>query len=258
MIDRLLPIVEEAGKAFKAYYNSNDIDVTHKGEIDLVTQYDLAIEKQLTEALSRAFPDFTIIGEESSPKETTLLPGKVIYIDPIDGTTSFVHRFPFTCISVGVFVDKEPYCAVVCSPILGETYHAAKGEGAFLNGERIHVSKAAKPVDSLFATGFPYDKEFRKASVNVFARVLEISQGMRRTGSAAMDLCYVARGSFDIYYEAQLRAWDMAAGILIVQEAGGRVTDLAGDPHDLSTRLLLATNGIVHNEYLREINSITV
>ncbi|MDR2884935.1 MAG: inositol monophosphatase [Deferribacteraceae bacterium] len=258
MIKRLLPIVESAGERFKEYYNSRDIEVTHKGEIDLVTQYDIAIEKLLTAELAKAFPDFTIIGEESSPKDTIILPGKVIYIDPIDGTTSFVHRFPFTAISVGVFVDEKPYCAVVCSPILGETYYAQRGEGAFMNGERIAVSKAERSVDALFATGFPYDREFRGEALKIFGRMLAISQGIRRTGSAAMDLCYVARGSFDMYYESQLRAWDMAAGILIVEEAGGKVSDIDGNSHDLSTRLLLATNGILHNEYLREIRSVNI
>lgn len=253
MLNELLSIVEPVALKMKDFYDRNDREVSYKGDIDLVTQYDLAIEKELTALLSEKFPDFRIIGEESSPQDIGLQPGKVIYLDPIDGTTSFVHRFPFTAISVGVFVDKKPFGAVVASPVLGETYSAEKGKGAFCNGKPIKVSKTDKAIRSLFATGFAYDLEARRKMVPLFSQILSMSQGMRRTGSAAMDLCYVARGSFDLYYESYLKPWDMAAGILMVEEAGGKVTDINCNPHDLSQNYIIATNGIVHDEYLNAI-----
>jgi len=256
MLDRLLPIIKSAGERMKEFYERRDTEVSFKGETDLVTQYDLELERILTEALSEAFPDFRIIGEESSPSDIGMQPGKVIYVDPIDGTTSFVHRFPFTSISVGIYVDKEPYCAAVACPILGEIYHAIKGEGAYLNGKRIFVSKTDSPVRSLFSTGFSYNRGERLKQMALFSRILEISQGVRRTGSAALDLCYTARGTFDFYYESSLKPWDIAAGILMVQEAGGKVTDLYGRPHDLGSGLIVASNGIVHDEYINEIRAI--
>ncbi len=255
MLDKLLPAVERAGDRMKEFYESRDKKVAFKGEIDLVTQYDLELEKMLTDALGKAFPDFRIIGEESSPPDIGMQPGKVIYIDPIDGTTSFVHRFPFTGISVGVYVDEEPYCAAVCCPPLGETYSAMKGNGAYMNGERISVSKTDRAIRSLFSTGFSYDRVERHRQAGLFTHILDISQGMRRTGSAALDLCYVARGTFDFYYEGALKPWDIAAGILIVQEAGGKVTDMRGRPHDLGPGLVIASNGIVHDEYIKEIKA---
>jgi myo-inositol-1(or 4)-monophosphatase len=255
MLNKLLPAVERAGVRMKEFYERRDTQVSFKGEIDLVTQYDLELERMLTESLGSVFPDFRIIGEESSPPDIGKQPGKVIYIDPIDGTTSFVHRFPFAGISVGVYIDNEPRCAVVCSPMLGELYHAIKGEGAYMNGKKINVSKTDKAIRSLFSTGFSYDRGERQKQAAIFARILDISQGMRRTGSAALDLCYVARGTFDFYYEGSLKPWDMAAGILIVQEAGGKVTDLRGCPHNLGSGLILASNGLVHDEYISEITA---
>ncbi|GAB7140134.1 inositol monophosphatase family protein [Deferribacterales bacterium RsTz2092] len=256
ILEGLLPIVKSAGSKMKQFFDSADKDVQFKGEIDLVTQYDVALERELTAAFNKVFPDFRVIGEESSPFDIGMQSGKVIYLDPIDGTTSFVHRFPFTCISAGVYIDEQPHCGVVYNPILNELFCAAKGEGAYMNGERIHVSNTDKAVRSLFATGFPYDKELRRKTVHKFAHMLDITQGMRRAGSAALDLCYVARGTFDVYYESTLRPWDMAAGIVIVEEAGGKVTDLAGKPFRLGLDYLLATNGKVHEEFLRELNSV--
>ena len=255
MLEKLLPAVKRAGKRMREFYEKRDAAVSFKGEINLVTQYDLELERMLTRSLGKLFPDFKIVGEESSPTNTGLQTGKVIYIDPIDGTTSFVHRFPFACISVGVYIDEEPFCAVVCCPALGETYYAAKGEGAYLNGESIYVSKTDEAIRSLFSTGFSYDREERRKQATLFPRVLDISQGMRRTGSAALDLCYVARGTFDFYYESSLKPWDIAAGILILREAGGKVTDLCGRPHDLGPGTVVASNGIVHDEYINVLRA---
>jgi myo-inositol-1(or 4)-monophosphatase len=250
MLAKLLEIVSVSSAHMKDFFNAEK-EVSFKGDIDLVTQYDVAIEKELTAALSQAFPDFRIIGEESSDKNIGLQPGKVIYIDPIDGTTNFVHRFPFTCISVGVFVDKEPYCGVVSAPMLGETFSAMRGQSAYLNGKPIHVSPTSDTMRALVCTGFPYDLDARLKVIPLFTKILDCTQGMRRTGSAALDLCYVAQGVFDMYYESTLRPWDMAAGMIIVQEAGGKVTDMAGKPHDLSMQFLVASNGHLHDAFLK-------
>ncbi|MDR2869134.1 MAG: inositol monophosphatase [Deferribacteraceae bacterium] len=255
MLARLITIAEASAARMADFFKAEK-EVSYKGEIDLVTQYDVAIEKELIAALTAAFPDFRVIGEESSDKEIGLQPGKVIYVDPIDGTTNFVHRFPFTCISIGVYIDREPYCGVVCAPILGETFSAMKGQGAFLNGKRIKVSNTDKAIRSLVATGFPYDRAVRQAVMPTFAKIIDCAQGVRRAGSAALDLCYVANGVFDLYYESSLRPWDMSAGIIIVQEAGGIVTDTRGKAHDLSTRFLVASNGLVHDEFLAILSAV--
>lgn len=252
---KLIEIIYDAGKELNTYFQAENMSVSYKGEIDLVTEYDIAIEKLLTAEFNKAFSDYTVIGEESSSNKP-VNSGKVIYLDPIDGTTNFVHRFPFSAISAGVAVDGELTHGVVYSPMLGELYSAEKGKGAFLNGKPIRVSAADAPIRSLFSTGFPYDREKRREATPLFYHMLDISQGMRRTGSAALDLCYTARGTFDLYYESELNPWDISVGILIVQEAGGKVTGIDGKRHDLSKNMIVASNGIVHEMFLTEMRGI--
>jgi myo-inositol-1(or 4)-monophosphatase len=254
MITTLESIMRDAATRFKDYYSA-DKTVRHKGAVDLVTEFDVALEKELTVAFNTAFPDFTVIGEESAASPLTR-PGKVIYLDPIDGTTSFVHGFPFCGISAGFYIDHQPVLGCVAAPILGEIFTAGAGKGAYCNGEKLQVSNAAEPIDALICTGFSYDKDRRQEMLPLFGHMLDISRGVRRTGSAALDLCYVAKGVFDIYYEVDLKPWDMAAGLLIVKEAGGRTSDIAGKTHDLSTRLLLASNGQLHEGYLEEMRKV--
>jgi myo-inositol-1(or 4)-monophosphatase len=225
----------------------------YKGTVDLVTEYDLAVEKRLTESLQKAFPDFTVVGEEST-KEITH-PQKAIYVDPIDGTTNFVHGLPFCAISIGMWEDGKPLAGVVYNPVLDECFSAQRGKGAFLNGEKISVSKQTNFQQSLIATGFPYTKaekgEDYEWVLRTIAKILPVTRDIRRGGSAAIDLCYVACGKLEAYYECNLKPWDVAAGLLILEEAGGKVSNYQGDTYSLNEHILLSSNGFVHEDLLQ-------
>jgi len=263
MLNELISLTKEAGEIIKeGFYSTKEI--TKKGNIDLVTQYDVKVENFLLEKLSKLFPNYMLIAEESYKNETVTK--NRIYIDPIDGTTNFVHSIPFVAISIGVVKNNELYLAVVYNPILNECYSAQKGMGTSLNGVPITVNKTNKKIiNSLIATGFPYaiSSENKEKSQNAvdwvlpkIENILTKSQGIRRLGSAALDLCYVARGSFEGYYEAFLLPWDVSAGILIVQEAGGVVTTNENMKYDLDkNNIVVATNGFIHNELLIFLNN---
>jgi len=261
MLNALIDIVKEAGEIIKEGFHAPK-DITKKGSIDLVTQYDLKVEKFLLEKLAVLFPDYMLIGEESYKNESVTK--NRIYIDPIDGTTNFVHSIPFVAISIGVVKDNSLYMAVVYNPILDECFSAIKGNGAYLNAKKISVNATNHTLlDSLIATGFPYaisssEKEKSQNAVDwvipKIEKILTNSQGIRRLGSAALDLCYVAKGSFEGYYEAFLLPWDVSAGILIVQEAGGIVTTDTNSSYDLDKdNIVIATNGHIHEELLERI-----
>jgi len=261
MLKKLIDITKEAGEIIKEGFNAPK-KITHKGSIDLVTQYDVKVEKFLLEKLSELFPNYMLIAEESYKNETTK--NNRIYIDPIDGTTNFVHSIPHVAISIGVVKDNELYLAVVYNPILNECYSAQKGMGATLNDKPIHVNSTNHTIlNSLIATGFPYsisskDREKSQKAVNwvipKVEKILTKSQGIRRLGSAALDLCYVANGSFEGYYEAFLLPWDISAGILIVQEAGGKVTTDKNKSYDLNEdNIVVATNGYIHEELINTL-----
>jgi len=263
MLEELIAITKEAGEIIKDGFNAPK-DITHKGSIDLVTQYDVKVEKFLLEKLSKLFPDFMLIAEESYKNESPIK--NRIYIDPIDGTTNFVHSIPFVAISIGVVKNNELYLAVVYNPILDECYSAQKSMGASLNGVPIHVNSTNHTIlNSLIATGFPYaisssDSKKSQNTVNwvmpKVEKILTSSQGIRRLGSAALDLCYVARGSFEGYYEAFLLPWDVSAGILIVQEAGGIVTTDKNRAYNLDKdNIVVATNSHIHKELLDLLKS---
>ena len=254
MTETLSRIAKEAGELFKeGYYAAKEL--TFKGSVDLVTQYDLQVELLLKEKLADAFPDYTLIGEETS--ETLTHPDKAIYIDPIDGTTNFVHGIPFCAISIGLFEQGKPKAAVVYLPILDELFRAEAGHGAFLNGEPLHVSKADSLEKSLMATGFPYTKveqgEDFKWVMHTMRNVLPYTRDIRRLGSASVDLCYVARGTFEGYYEINLKPWDVAAGWLIVEEAGGKVTKEDGSDYAIGDHIIVATNGHIHDALVKKL-----
>lgn len=256
MMYDLQAVVREAGKLFdEGYFASKE--VRFKGTVDLVTEYDVAIERQLTGALKELFPDFMIIGEESHAADVSY--PDAIYIDPIDGTTNFVHSLPFCCISVGVYRTYEPWMGVVYNPILNEMFWATKGGGAFFNGTKLEVSKQTDLQQSLIATGFPYTKvdegedlEWVMANLR---NLLPKCRDIRRFGSAALDLCYVAKGLFDGYYECNLKPWDVAAGQLIVREAGGTVSDGRNEDYRLGEPILVASNGLIQEAFNQEILS---
>ena len=244
----------EAGRLFEeGFYAAKE--VRHKGTVDLVTQYDVAVEELLKYKIAEAMPDFTIVGEESGSEASR--PDKAIYIDPIDGTTNFVHQIPFCAVSVGVWEGGEPVAAVVYNPILNELFTAQKGKGAYCNDRPIHVSGTADLQQSLMATGFPYTKvemgrDFRWV-IETMKNLLPFTQDIRRLGAASIDLCYVAKGIFDGFYECNLKPWDVAAGILLITEAGGRVTNHRGDPYAFGDPIIVASNSKNHDKIIEKL-----
>jgi len=248
--------VLEAGEILKDGFSS-DKRVSFKSSVDLVTEFDVKIELFLKERLTKLYPDFTIIGEETSSKEFIDTPKK-IYIDPIDGTTNFVHSLPFVAISIGFWIDGEAVEGVVYNPILNEFFYAKRGEGAYLNGERFFTSTRKPLQNGLISTGFPYSKvEMGKDylwTLEVFKRVLPKSRDIRRYGSASIDLAYIGLGHFDGYYEMNLKPWDVSAGILIVEEAGGKISNERGEKYIIEKdRIIVATNGQIHSELIELI-----
>lgn len=230
--------------------------IEHKGAIDLVTDTDKEIEAFLKEKLAALVPDAAFLGEESSANMDKLLSSSLCWVvDPVDGTTNFVHYLPMVAVSVALCQNGEPIIGVVDAPLLRETYYAARDTRAFCNGEPVSVSTTYTLTDSLVATGFPYDMS--KALPGILKRlerVLPVTQGLRRPGSAALDLCWTAAGRVDAFYEEDLKPWDMAAGWLLVKEAGGEVTDFSGAPLEWH-KPVLASNGHVHMAMVELLNS---
>jgi len=256
-IERLKQIALEAGKIVKEGYRSHK-EVSHKGVVDLVTEFDVKTEDFLISKLTEAFPGYTHVGEESHRGSYHY--DKAIYIDPIDGTTNFVHGIPHLAISLGVWEEGEPVLAVVYNPILEELFWAEKGEGAYCNGERLEVSTQDKLQNALIATGFPYAKvnagiEYRWV-IDCMTNLLPHIQDIRRLGAAAVDLCYLAQGKVEAFYEIDLKPWDVAAGILIVQEAGGKVSNVNGARYNFDDKSIVASNGKVHGQLLHHLEKI--
>jgi myo-inositol-1(or 4)-monophosphatase len=224
--------------------------IRHKGVVDIVTETDHAIESAIVARLRTAFPDHMIIAEESTSPETLTRPPAdrhVWYLDPLDGTTNFAHAYPHFAVSLALGLGAAIELAIVHDPVRDETFVAKRGAGATLNGDPIGVSSTSALDDALLATGFPYDRrEHLDFYLGFFADLVRRAQGVRRNGSAALDLCYVACGRLDGFWEWKLRPWDTAAGILVVGEAGGRVSDFRGAPFDLFGSQTLASNGHLH------------
>ena len=240
-----LAAVREAGERIRADFVAPR-DVRRKGRIDLVTATDLAVEAMLKESLAKVLPGAAFLAEETAA--ATKLTGPTWIIDPVDGTTNFAHGFPFVCTSVALYDGQEPLVGIVNAPILGQCFEAGQGLGARLNGAPITVSTVADPVDALVATGFPYAiREHLDEITTSLRAVLAATQGIRRPGSAALDLAYVAAGRFDAFYELALNPWDVAAGVLLVAEAGGKVTGYRPNaPYKLGDFRVLASNGRLH------------
>jgi myo-inositol-1(or 4)-monophosphatase len=250
-IEQLKVIAIEAGEIVREGYRSRK-EIHHKGVVDLVTQFDLATEEYLLKALERAFPDYTLVGEESYEGAYDL--ERAIYIDPIDGTTNFVHGIPHLAVSLGLWEGGIPCLAVVYNPILDELFWAEQGRGAWLNETRLHVSNNRQLQNTLVATGFPYAKvergpEYRWV-VEALTALLPRIQDIRRLGAAAVDLAYLAQGRFGAFYEIDLKPWDVAAGILLVQEAGGVVSNLEGEPYRFGDKGIVAGTPEIHHRLL--------
>ena len=224
--------------------------IEFKGAVDIVTDVDRKSEALIIDAIKKAFPSHGILAEES-PELKQDSPFKWI-IDPLDGTTNYSHGFPFFCVSIGFEVSGEVAFGVVYDPMMNELFTAEKGKGASLNGKKTGVSAIGDLGKSLLATGFPYD--LRSSKDNNLDRFSEFSlkaQAIRRAGSAALDLCYIASGRFDGYWEMKLKPWDTAAGSLIVSESGGAVTDFSGGPFSIYGKECLASNGLIHDDMTR-------
>ena len=224
--------------------------IDYKGRADLVTDVDRRAEEIILDGIGRIYPGHAVLAEESGGNETQSDYRWVV--DPIDGTTNFVHGYPFYCVSIAVQYQQETVAAVVLNPVLGELFSALKGGGAYLNGNPIVVSPTNKLSKALVATGFPYQfGEHWQHSMTLFEVFYRNCHGVRRDGAAALDLCYVAAGRFDGFWEYELQPWDVAAGLLIVQEAGGKVTDFENNPSGICDRQVLASNGRIHDEMLQ-------
>lgn len=230
-------------------------DVQRKSPINLVTQTDRAAERIIVEGLRDAFPSDAIIAEESGGGARPR--GRGWVVDPLDGTTNFVHRLPHCAVSIGLLTDDGPKVAVVYDPCKDEMFAAESGAGAWCNGKRLSVSCETQLSESLLVTGFPYDRrEYSDFYLSYFDRFLHAARDIRRFGAAALDLCYVASGRFDGFFEWKLHPWDTAAGWLVVEEAGGRVSDFSGSPYDPWGVRILATNGRIHDQAVHEFSTL--
>jgi myo-inositol-1(or 4)-monophosphatase len=224
-------------------------EITYKGDINLVTEMDMLSERAVVETLRASFPDHGIIAEE----ETNIQNGSDFtwIIDPLDGTTNYAHGYPCFSVSIGLEQNGEIVLGVVYDPMRDELFSAQKGQGASLNGKPVRVSTVDTLINSLLATGFPYDRKVsEKNNIDYFHDLLMASQEVRRDGSASLDLCYVACGRFDGFWELKLKPWDVAAGSIIVREAGGTVSDFSGSRFSIHDDELLASNGRVHGQML--------
>jgi len=230
------------------------VTIEYKGDADLVTEADRTSEKLILERIRRLWPSHEVIGEEGAHVETG---GDYRwYVDPLDGTTNFAHGFPVFCVSLGLAFRGQRTAAVVYDPTRDEMFAAERGKGAVLNGAKIEVSKTPVLKQSLVATGFPSHKRHKNPNIYFYHQLTLRSHGVRRAGSAALDLTSVAAGRLDGFWEFNLNAWDTAAGILIVQEAGGKVSGFRGEDLGVTDRDVVASNGLIHAELLHEFEEI--
>jgi myo-inositol-1(or 4)-monophosphatase len=247
-------IAREAGARLRDFL-AQGVETEYKGDVDLVTVADRTVEKLIRTRLSETFPEHGIYGEEGT--RDRLDQEFRWYVDPLDGTTNFAHGIPHFCVSMGLEQrapglapdqDGTVVAGVIYDPMLDEMYSAERGRGATLNGRPIQVSRIQDLAESLVATGFPSRKRHDNPNVHFYHEFTLRSHGVRRAGSAALDLAYVACGRFEAFWEFHLNPWDTAAGFLLVEEAGGRISDFAGCPFRLDSREVLATNGLIHRE----------
>ncbi len=243
----------EAAGVIQGYQQKHNFTVDFKGRNDLVTDADVKAERTIINRIKKEFPHDEIMAEETQ-QEKFMPAERTWIIDPIDGTTNFVHGFPVYCVSIGFWEDEKAKAGVVLEVNSSECFHAVAGEGAFLNGNRIQVSKLQNPQNAMIGTGFPYnDKSFTDGYLDLFEWLLHNAQSVRRPGSAAYDLCCVAAGRFDGFYEHSLQPWDVGAAALVIQEAGGIITDWQGGDNWLLGEYIIAGNASVHAFLLEAI-----
>lgn len=252
----LFEAAEEAAKIIKENYNSA-FSISRKKEYnDLVTEVDHKSEKKIIDVIHKYFPGHNILSEECG--DLNINSDYVWIVDPIDGTVNFAHALPIFSVSIALEIKKEIVLGIVYNPIIEEKFYSEKGKGAFLNDKQISVSKVEKLKDSLLVTGFPYMAKYNMGScIDHFNNFIKEGLPIRRLGSAALDLCYVACGRFDGFWEVALNPWDMAAGYLILAEAGGKLSNFKGEDFSIYKKQLLATNGNIHKEMMDILAKIT-
>ncbi len=253
--ETLINATEAGAVVLKHFFNNKELKISNKeGVNNLVTEADHAAEKAIMETIREAFPDHFILSEESGELKTSSEFKWII--DPIDGTVNYAHGIPICCVSVALEQNGKIILGAVYNPLLNEFYLAERGKGATLNGQPIQVSDKFTVMDSCLVTGFPYSYlDMENGPLDVFDRFIRKGIPVRRLGSAAIDLCWVAAGRFDGFYEHKLSAWDSAAGFLMVEEAGGKVTDFEGTEYSPYQPKILATNGKIHDEMIKWINN---
>ncbi len=255
-IPKAAEIAREAGARLREF-SAQGVKTEYKGDVDIVTVADRTVEKLIRTRLSEAFPDYGVYGEEGTRER---MEGEFRwYVDPLDGTTNFAHGFPQFCVSMGLehrapgtkaSEDGTLVAGVIYDPLRDELFTAERGQGARLNGKPTKVSRTPELAEALLATGFPSRKRHASPNIHFYQEFTLRSHGVRRAGSAALDLAYVACGRMDAFWEFNLNPWDTAAGILLVEEAGGRVTDFAGRKFQLKSEEILASNGLIHEELI--------
>lgn len=249
-------LVKKSGEILKYYFNSKNLYIEYKSKNNPVTKADKEAEKFIIKSIKEKFKDDFIICEESCPLIEEIKENKRYWIiDPLDGTVNFAHKLPIFCISIGILQQNRVIEGVVYNPITKELYYAKEGLGAYKNHKKILVSETKNLYNSLLVTGFPYYTHRNPKQVfNLFNKFAISSQAIRRLGSAALDLCMVAEGIFDGFWEENLQVWDVAAGSLILKEAGGKVTDYYGKENYLFGKTIVASNKKIHNQMLKIIN----
>lgn len=256
--DRYMAIAKaaarEAGKIHLKYFHKGKGVRTKGVAIDLVTNADIEADKAIRRIIRKAFPDHAIVSEELEKLKGNS--AYTWYIDPLDGTNNYAHNYPHFCVSIGLCKDDKPILGAVFQPLTKQMFWAIRGRGAYLNKTKIKVSTTSTPKGSLVATGLPYKrKPFRKNILKAFATMYDRIMGLRRAGSAALDLCYVAAGWIDCYYEHWINPWDIMAGTVIVQEAGGKVTTIDSKPIEPKAKIsLLAANPRLHKTFVKLLN----
>jgi myo-inositol-1(or 4)-monophosphatase len=252
LLNFAIQTARDAGRLLAERFGRN-LRISNKSELDLVTESDLASERLIIDRIKTHYPRHAILAEESgasAPAGGASDEWRWI-IDPLDGTTNYAHGYPCFCVSMGLEHQGRLQLGVVYDPMRDEVFSAERGEGAALNGKRIQVSSAPNLSSALLCTGFPYDVRERSEFARHFANFIMNAQGVRRDGAAALDLAYVAAGRFDGFWEEGLKPWDVAAGALMIEEAGGRVSNYAGGPLDIFNPPILASNGLIHEQMMR-------
>ncbi len=249
MLNFAIETAREAGQILLEKFGQK-IDIFKKGDIDLVTEADLASEKLITEKIRSYYPKHSILAEESGE---ALIDGEVVWkwiIDPLDGTTNYAHGYPCWCVTLALEQNGEIVVGITFDPTRDELFAAEKGNGATLNGRKIRVSDTEKLSDALIVTGFPYNFKEKQDFAEHLNKFLYYSRGVRRDGSAAIDMAYTACGRFDGFWEEGLNPWDVAAGVLLIEEAGGRVSYYDGAEFSIYAPPICASNGLIHTEML--------